>query len=233
MDWMSVSGWAFGAVGTVFGMASYFRAEWMRRNPPKAVLKSEIDTIPIGLPKDPLVRVTYNSRPLDTPTITTIALTNQGAMDVERFDRDAIKYRVSQSSMHTVEGVIGASSMFAEYDPEQGWLTFKPRVIKKGELMGAILLCDGPPDISADIRLANVDIVTNGRTMRPLIKHAIRWYAFAAVLSVLNVWLTHTNSVPDWVSYTLTAVVFFAFGVAAVGWILEMADRRRARKGKA
>lgn len=232
VDWMNFSGWMFGAVGLVLAIA----AEWGRRHPPKAVLSSTVSVIPIGLPKDPEIQVTYRGEPLENPAVARILMVNQGDVDIDEFGAEAVRYRVEQDSPGVVKGIVDKGAA-ARYDPDKQLITFKPCMLKKGEGLRLTLLCDGPPKITHAIRLANVEIDTDGyyarsgKTLSPF-----PWLLATTFLLGTSFAVSSWGQAPTWMKFITIAATS---GVTAFTTMLllgiwsQRADLARRRKMKA
>lgn len=88
----------------------------------------------IGVPQDPLVEVSYDNKPLESPSVTTVKLTNNGYSDLDVFLPGAIRYMVSPNTntRDSVMGILAGGADAATFDRDSGSISFKPAVIKRG-----------------------------------------------------------------------------------------------------
>lgn len=218
---MGVSGWIFGGVGLVLGVAGLIYGEWARKHPAKPVLFSTVEVIPIGVPEDPLIDVTYKQDSLKSPVITTIRLTNKGYVDVDEFSPGSVQYTISPATVGRVKGVIGEGADSATIDRTSGSIDFRPAIIKRGETIEVRLMCDGVPEITEKVRLANVNVTTYQDELNQTLPRgwiALLLVTFAVALSAIAFFLE--NRLPAWLQATLAGVVPVSMivGLGAVLW---------------
>lgn len=154
-DWWTLSGWWFGALGLVMGVAGWLWGVWARSHPARARLVTRISEYPISFPDDPRIRVSFDGVPLQRPLLVSIEVEHAGGEEIETTLPEAIRFTSAPDAPGRIVGLLAEASSNGEVD-DGGTVSLNPRIFKVGEKASLSLMADGRPELVARVRIARV-----------------------------------------------------------------------------